>query len=328
MSGESGVLAAGAVCWRIVDGEIRLLLIHRAQHADVSLPKGKADRGESLPHTAVREVAEETSLAVTLGVPLATTSYPLPSGGEKTVHYWAAWVDENQAVQLTFEPNAEVARLEWLSIAQARESLSYRCDADVLDSFAELVERGVERTFAIIVLRHGQAVPAELWHQSDSTRLIEERGAVEAAHACATIAAWGPRRLISSTATRCLATITPLAKLTHGSVSGTDAISQDEYDRGATQIRGVVDACIQSRKTTVLCSHAPVIREIVREIAVATGTPTSSRLDESTTLEPAGFSIFHLSHTHPNTGILAIETYDSDSSLSIHRRRERIDSRR
>ena len=74
------VLAAGAVCWRLVGGSARILVVHRATHNDVSLPKGKVDPGELLPQTAQREILEETGLSVTLGPPLGTVEYPLPSG--------------------------------------------------------------------------------------------------------------------------------------------------------------------------------------------------------------------------------------------------------
>ena len=50
------VLAAGAVCWRIVDGRAKVLVVYRATHSDYSLPKGKLDPGETLPETAVREI--------------------------------------------------------------------------------------------------------------------------------------------------------------------------------------------------------------------------------------------------------------------------------
>ena len=66
------VLAAGAVCWRLVDGKPRILLVHRGDRADISLPKGKLDPGETLPQTAKREIQEETGLTVTLGAPLGT----------------------------------------------------------------------------------------------------------------------------------------------------------------------------------------------------------------------------------------------------------------
>ena len=48
-SSPETVVAGGAVCWKIVDGELRVLLVHRTQHKDISLPKGKVDPGETVP---------------------------------------------------------------------------------------------------------------------------------------------------------------------------------------------------------------------------------------------------------------------------------------
>jgi 8-oxo-dGTP pyrophosphatase MutT (NUDIX family) len=73
LSADDTVYAAGAVCWRTIDDVVNILLIHRTERRDISLPKGKVDPGEVLPQTAVREIHEETGLAVSLGVPLGVT---------------------------------------------------------------------------------------------------------------------------------------------------------------------------------------------------------------------------------------------------------------
>ena len=54
------VLAAGALVWRVRNGELQVLAVHRPRYDDWSWPKGKLDPGETLPACAVREVAEET----------------------------------------------------------------------------------------------------------------------------------------------------------------------------------------------------------------------------------------------------------------------------
>ena len=64
---ENIVYAAGGVLWRLVEGKLRILLIHRTQYRDVTLPKGKVDPGETLAETAVREIHEETGIRVSLG---------------------------------------------------------------------------------------------------------------------------------------------------------------------------------------------------------------------------------------------------------------------
>lgn len=83
---ENIVYAAGGVLWRLVDGKLRILLIHRTQYRDVTLPKGKVDPGETLPETAVREIHEETGIRVSLGVPVGVSTYHMPSKREKIVH--------------------------------------------------------------------------------------------------------------------------------------------------------------------------------------------------------------------------------------------------
>src|SRR6188768_1566812 len=128
MSDPGPVYAAGAVCWRIIDGRMHVLLIHRTVHGDVTIPKGKVDPGETLPQTAVREIGEETGLEVALGVPLGISRYPMPSGREKVVHYWAAEVSDHALQHSTFKPNAEVAALEWVTIKRARSYLTYAPD--------------------------------------------------------------------------------------------------------------------------------------------------------------------------------------------------------
>ena len=102
------VVAGGAVCWKVVDNEVRVLLVHRTQHKDVSLPKGKCDPGETVPETAQREILEETGLHITLGAYLGRVDYLLPSKKPKEVHYWAAEVDPGEAERSPFESNDEI----------------------------------------------------------------------------------------------------------------------------------------------------------------------------------------------------------------------------
>ena len=98
----------------------------------------------------MREIFEETGLAVALGVPLGVSRYPLPSGREKIVHYWAAEVTERAVQQSTFMPNTEIAAIEWVTVKKARGYLSYEPDVEILENFAKLVDEGVTSTFSLI----------------------------------------------------------------------------------------------------------------------------------------------------------------------------------
>jgi 8-oxo-dGTP pyrophosphatase MutT (NUDIX family)/phosphohistidine phosphatase SixA len=305
----TAVYAAGAVCWRLIDGKVHVLVIHRTVYGDVTIPKGKVDPGESLPRTAVREIAEETGLDVALGVPLGISRYPLPSGREKIVHYWAAEVSDRAVQRSTFKPNAEVAALEWVTIKRARGYLSYAPDVEILDTFAKLVDQGVTSTFALVLVRHGKAVGRSGWKGSDAARPLTERGVAQAAALVDTITAWSPRRIVSSPAVRCVTTVVPLGAATGIQVKRDDGISQDAWEAGHDEVRRVVGKRVRSGKTAVLCSHGPVLPEIMREIALATATPLGSYVTDAAGLEPGAFSVAHLSASNSGSGIIAIETH-------------------
>jgi 8-oxo-dGTP pyrophosphatase MutT (NUDIX family)/phosphohistidine phosphatase SixA len=306
----TAVYAAGAVCWRLIDGKIHVLVIHRTKYADVTLPKGKVDPGESLPQTAVREIREETGLAVALGVPLGVTSYVMPSGREKVVHYWASEVSDACVRASTFVPNGEVAALEWVTVKRARGYLSYDRDVDILSTFADLVDEGVTSTFALIALRHGKAVSPSSWKGPDATRPLTPRGVEQANEIVGTLRAFGVRRIVTSSAVRCATTVAPLAAATGIDLRRTDLISQDAYENGESDVRKVVGKRVRSGKTAVLCSHGPVLPDILREIALATGSVTGSYLSSAAGLATGAFSVVHLSSTNPSSGIISIETHE------------------
>jgi 8-oxo-dGTP pyrophosphatase MutT (NUDIX family)/phosphohistidine phosphatase SixA len=312
MTDAPAVLAAGAVCWRIVGGKVRILLVHRTQHRDISLPKGKVDPGELLPQTAVREIAEETGLTVGLGAPLGEVRYKLPSGRNKIVYYWSAEVDAHALETARFRPNDEIASLEWVSLQKARSRLTYPHDIDILDAFADRWEAGRARTFAIIVVRHGKAVPAEAWDGPDSTRPLLLRGTAQATDIAASVAAFLPDKIYTSTAARCVATIAPLATLTGIKPKEIAGLSQDAFESDEATIAEVLAKRMKSKKTVVLCSHGPVIPEIIREIAGLTNTPYGSDVASLGALSTGEYSVLHMATHHPKSGIVAMESHSPD----------------
>jgi 8-oxo-dGTP diphosphatase len=313
MSGSTAtdaVLAAGAVCWKVTrKGKLRILVVHRTQHKDVSLPKGKLDPGETLPETAVREIAEETGLIVALGAPLGVVEYDLPGGKPKVVYYWAAETDALAIANSTFVSNDEIEQLTWLSLKKARALLSYPHDIDIVQRFADLAALGRARTFAIIALRHGKATPAEDWPGPDATRPLLPRGETQALSIAPGIAAFRPATLISSTAVRCTTTIAPTARVTGLDVDQTNDISQDAYTSRGDHVRAVVEERLAARVTTVLCSHGPVLPQIIEAVVRATDTPDSSHLRRAASLATGEYAVLHVPVDHPETGIVAVEIH-------------------
>lgn len=308
------ILAAGTVCYRRVeiDGGSRLmvLLVHRTKQRDVSFPKGKLDPGESMPQAAVRETLEETGLSVTLGANLGTIHYVLPSGGEKTVQYWAAEVLEQAVHTSTFRPNGEISALEWVPIEKVSDLLSYKADKQLFKVFTRLAERDAVDTFSIILLRHAKAEPRSELFPIDSRRPLSDAGEHQAETLVPMLEAFGPKYIASSPAERCNRTVTPLASHIGKKIKLREGLSQDAWDAGETaELRQIIGKAVGKGKNAVICTHRPLLPDAARELALASGSLPGDYLREASKLPPGGFSVFHYSRKHPGAGILSVETY-------------------
>ena len=113
-------------------GPPEVLLVHRPKYDDWSIPKGKADDGESDEDCATREVEEETGLRCVLGDHLADVSYRDRDDRPKVARYWAM-----RPVSGAFRPSAEVDEVRWLPVAAAAELLTYERDRPVVRALAE-----------------------------------------------------------------------------------------------------------------------------------------------------------------------------------------------
>ncbi|MCC2030368.1 NUDIX hydrolase [Microbacterium sp. YMB-B2] len=306
---DKAVYAAGAVVWRQTEGKLRILLIHRTKYRDVTLPKGKVDPGEMLAQTAVREVHEETGIRVHLGVPVGVSRYFMRPKRQKVVHYWAAEATDDAIRKSTFVPNREIAALEWVSLKKARKNLSYPVDLEILDEFERLVSDGALRTFPIIALRHAKAVSRSDWDGPDAARPLTARGKEQADAIVASLRAFGIRKIVTSDAVRCVQTVTPLARALDRRPVETQLISQDAWEDGVSDVRTVIGKRVRSGKPAVICSHGPVLPDILSELALATGTMHGSYVGSASALEVAAFSVAHLSATNPGSGIISIETH-------------------
>ena len=121
--------AGGLVHRRRADGIEEVLLVHRPAYDDWSFPKGKLEAGELEEDAAVREVEEETGLRCRLDRELRTTSYRDARGRPKTVRYWLM-----TPIGGTLEAANEVDDARFVTLADARELLSYARDVELLDA--------------------------------------------------------------------------------------------------------------------------------------------------------------------------------------------------
>jgi 8-oxo-dGTP pyrophosphatase MutT (NUDIX family) len=127
--------AAGGVLWRpgSQTGTIDIAIVHRPCYDDWTLPKGKRNDGEADLDAAVREVREETGYHVEVGPELGETRYD-HRGRDKRVRYWSM-----RAVEGRFVPTKEVDRLEWVSLDEVTQRLTYERDREIVRLFMKSI---------------------------------------------------------------------------------------------------------------------------------------------------------------------------------------------
>lgn len=298
------IRAAGAVLWRRGPDGPDVLLIHRPRRDDWSLAKGKREPGEQAPQTAVREVVEETGLRPALGRRLRTSHY-LASGTPKLVDYWAAAAPMPDGPTPALVPNAEVDRIEWVSLRQAFDRLSYPSDAEVLDDFAQWPRR----TVPLILLRHASAGRKQDWDGDDLLRPLDERGEADAHAIALLLACFEPVRVVTSPAARCVGTVAPYAALIGAAVvadaaflvrqrvpSGS-ASRTDAGDPGQAITRLVADGV-----PTVVCAHG----ENIPELLAATCDYLGARPPAEPSLPKGSFWVLQASEGR----LAGVERYD------------------
>ena len=124
--------AAGGVVVRRGAAGPEVVLAGRIADGSWVFPKGTPDPGETVEETALREVREETGLAVRIIRPLGSMEYWFAAGGErvhKVVHFF---VMEATGGDLAHH-DAEYDVVRWVPAAEARLMLTFETYRGVLD---------------------------------------------------------------------------------------------------------------------------------------------------------------------------------------------------
>lgn len=271
LSSDGTVRAAGAVLWRPAENGVQVAVVRRPRYKDWSLPKGKAESGETAPVTAVREVAEETGFASALGRSLTTVSYRV-AGRPKTVRYFAA-----RCLHGEFVPNHEVNRLEWMTPVQARAKLTYEYDKAVLDTFA-LLRPDLS---TVVLVRHARAGQRESFSGPDHRRPLDGKGSRQAKALGSLLQPFVPTQIRSAPLVRCLETVAPLSAATGVPVLPDGAFAEDAYrDDPACARRRLVELAVEAaadedfpRGSVVVSSQGGVIPGTVKSLAARGDLP-------------------------------------------------------
>lgn len=311
MSKEQNVVrAAGTIPWRLAGDDVEVAIIHRPRYDDWSWPKGKAEKGESTPACAVRETLEETGLLVELGHPLPTARYFVQRKGEptpKTVEYWAAQVVSEH------EPEGdEVDTVRWVGVQEAASLLTYQRDVEQLEAFAQAWDDDALDTWPLVVVRHATAVPRTQWEKQDWIRPLDPDGRQRAKDLIPLLGAFGVHRILSSSAKRCVDTVTPFAEEVNIAVKGKRGLSEEgHYDRPEKAAKHVKKSL--DRATPVaICSHGPVLPAMVVKIARAAQGDVAERLEEvaSASLRKGEALVCHVSGRGDDARVVAVERHE------------------
>jgi 8-oxo-(d)GTP phosphatase len=249
------IRAAGGVVYRKTPkGKIRVLMVHRQQYDDWTLPKGKADDGESPEETAIREVLEETGQRCRIVAPLGATRYRV-QGGVKEVHWFAMKPLPDSP---GFTKNAEVDRVKWLSRRKLLERLSYEQDRELIEG-TDL--KKLAQTGTLYLIRHTTAGDRSRWRGRDEDRSLTKKGWREADAVASILADEGIERIVSSPYERCVQSVKPLSKLIKAPIETSPLLAEEpDIDAAYTFVDGLVGT------DTVISTHGDVIPALINRM--------------------------------------------------------------
>jgi 8-oxo-dGTP diphosphatase len=262
------VPAAGTVLWRnAAKAQLEVALVHRPRYDDWSLPKGKAEPGETLPECAVRETVEETGFRAVLGRLAGEVAYRLTTGpragARKVITYYGG-----QAIGGRFRPNDEVDELRWLRPEQAAAQLSYDADRAVLDAFTELPAA----TRTVLLVRHAKAGSRANWPADDDLRPLSRSGQAQADALRRLLPQFGAERVYAADRVRCVQTLQRLADDLGVPVGIERALTEESYhadpDTAATRL---LDIAREHGGTPAICSQGGAIPALIAGFAAESG---------------------------------------------------------
>ena len=267
--------------------------MHRPKYDDWSFPKGKLEPGETARTAAVREVLEESGVAIRLGPPLSPQAYLVENGTGrlKQVHYWVGRALGDHDVS-SYVPNEEIDDVRWVPVDEAPGLLTYAYDKETLTEATPFAKRSVP----LVVLRHAQAASRSRHHGDDRRRGLTQAGRHQADRLTPLLQAYGVTMVVSSSSDRCWRTVAPYAAERDLGIEVTHGLSEE--DSSTDTVVHEVARLLEERVPAVLCTHRPVLPMVLETLGL-----------EPTPLDPAAAVVVH----HRHGRIVAIERVEAPS---------------
>ncbi|MFC0706509.1 NUDIX hydrolase [Cellulomonas uda] len=311
------VEAAGALVWRVRTGRLQVALVHRPRYRDWSWPKGKIDPGETVVEAAWREVAEETTHDVVLGVPLPPLEYRLSDGRLKRVHYWAAQVAGRQdAAALRARPPVprasrdEIDQVRWYDVEAAAARLTRPADRVPLVALVEEHARGRLDTRALVVARHGSARSRAAWPDDEASRPLTADGRHQAAGLVPVVSAFGAARVVTSPWRRCVETTQPYASHAQVPIEHVPALSEHGHAADPGAVVEVVTDLLHRTQDALLCTHRPVLPTVLETLAAHARRGAREALPPTDPyLRPGQVLVAHVAQRAAGPRVVAVEVH-------------------
>ena len=114
-----------------------ILMIRHMNGGHRSFPKGHVEKGETEKMTAEREVREETSVRIHISEKFREAVYYKPRPNSyKEVIYFLVFTKQTEIAPR----EGEIAEVEWVPLAEARDALTHDNDKRVYDAAIEYLK--------------------------------------------------------------------------------------------------------------------------------------------------------------------------------------------
>jgi 8-oxo-dGTP pyrophosphatase MutT (NUDIX family) len=135
-------VSAGGVVYRDSEECVEVVLCGRRSDRLWALPKGTPEAGETLEHTAAREVREETGLEVSIAADLGDIRYQFSEHGTRYDKRVAYYLMSPQGGSLD-DHDGEFDEARWFCSEEALRVMTYHNERDILRRAIDAIE---ERT--------------------------------------------------------------------------------------------------------------------------------------------------------------------------------------
>ena len=130
--------SCGAVILRREDGRWKTLLVQNKNGGHWAFPKGHMEDGETEKETAVREVREETGLAIAINTDFKMeTEYSPAPGVMKTVDYFLAVVNTGE----TQRQVEEIDEVRWVALERAEGQVTFERDKEIMRAAVQYAKK-------------------------------------------------------------------------------------------------------------------------------------------------------------------------------------------